>query len=482
MRENAIVLAESLLAQGSLTEALFKLESDGDARVRFQLLATLGSVHTPAAAQIRQRLLDRDMEDRWVQTAALSASSDEALPALEAAIASHGANTPGRASYFGQLGSVVGARGKAGELAKVLDTAAGATGKDAEWWRAAQLEGLASGLRARHATLAARPVLLKLHADEAAGVRRAALRLIEISGLPPGAGAALAKAAATVIDRQQPGDRRADALSLLALAPAGKPPDFYQKFIDPSEPEEVQSAAVRALGKQKGAEPAKFLLARWRSMTQSVRAEAGSALVSDPERFQLLLEAIGKGDIQSWSLPLRQRLQMQMNRDPVLRERARTLFADKAGNREDAVKRYRAVLDNTAGDPSQGRAIFEKVCAKCHKLNGVGSDVGPDLATVRNRTAGAMLADILIPSRSIAQMYEAYVVETISSGILEGVIGEQTSTTVTLVHEQGKKDVIPRAEIKQMYVSNLSAMPEDIDKEVTPGQMANLIAYLKKPD
>ena len=91
-----------------------------------------------------------------------------------------------------------------------------------------------------------------------------------------------------------------------------------------------------------------------------------------------------------------------------------------------------------------------------------------------------MLTDILIPSRSIAQMYEAYVVETNSTGIIEGVIGEQTSTTISLVHEHGKKDIIPRSEIKQMYVSNLSAMPEDVDKEVSPEQMAHLIAYLKK--
>jgi hypothetical protein len=42
--------------------------------------------------------------------------------------------------------------------------------------------------------------------------------------------------------------------------------------------------------------------------------------------------------------------------------------------------------------------------------------------------------------------------------------------------------VIPRSEIKQMYVSNLSAMPEDLDKEISPEQMADLVAYLKKPN
>jgi putative heme-binding domain-containing protein len=78
-------------------------------------------------------------------------------------------------------------------------------------------------------------------------------------------------------------------------------------------------------------------------------------------------------------------------------------------------------------------------------------------------------------------MYESYVVETASRGTLDGVIAQQTATTITLAHEQGKQDVVPRADIKQMYVSNLSAMPEDLDKEVTTSQMADLLAYLKKP-
>ncbi|MBK5290427.1 MAG: c-type cytochrome [Acidobacteriia bacterium] len=482
VRENAIILAETRLADPKLVEALLRMEEDKNERVRFQLLATLGSVHTLAAAQARKRLLDRGMEDPWVQMAALSASSDQALPALQAAIVSRGNKTPGRARYFQQLGSLIGARGKPGEMAKVLQAAANTAGQDSEWWRAAQLEGLASGLRSRGGTLLPQAVLLKLFGDRAAGVRHAALRLLEISGLPSSTDAVLQQAAATATDRGRPGDHRADAISLLALAPSPQQWEFYQRLLEPSEPVEVQSAAVRALGKRKGTESTKFLLAKWRSMTPAIRAEAGSALISDPERFQLLLAAIESGGLPAWSLPLRQRIQMQMNRDPALRERARSLLAAKAGNREEVLTRYQSVLDKAKGDAAQGRVTFEKTCAKCHQMNGVGAGVGPDLATVRNRTPDALLGDILIPSRSIAQMYEAYVVETVSSGTLEGVIGEQTSTSITLVHEQGKKDVIARSEIKQMYVSNLSAMPDDVDKEISPEQMAHLIAYLRKPN
>lgn len=476
VRENAAILAEPKLAA-----AVLKLENDPSPRVRFQALLTLGSVATPEAASARKRMLDRDMEDRWFQIAALSASSNDALPALQSAVGSRWKTTPGRTSYLAQLGSILGARGKSDELAKVLAL----TAKGDAWWRAAILEGVASGLRARHSTLAPQDQLVALYHDPAPAVRHAALRLIEIAGLPAaGSEGLLKQAALAATDRKQPAERRADAVGLLALKPDSQPSGFYEKLIDPAEPEALQSAAVRSLGKLPGIEGSKFLLARWRSLTPAVRNEAGEAFIAtatNAERFPLLLDAIEKGEVQPWSLPLRQRIQMQMNRDPKLRERARALLAAKAGNREEVVKRYRAALA-MPGDPGRGKAVFKEVCSKCHQMDGAGAEVGPDLATIRNRTAGSLLEDILIPSRSIAQMYEAYVVETASRGTLDGVIGQQTSTTITLVHEEGKKDVVSRSDIRQMYVSNLSAMPEDLDKQVTVEQMADLLAYLKKPN
>ncbi len=472
VRENAVILVEA-----RQPDALLKLENDPDSRVRFQVLASLGSVPTFAAAAARKRMLDRDMEDKWFQIAALSASSDAALPALESAVGSRWTMTLGRMSYLEQLGAILGARGRSWEMARVLAlTAFG----DEEWWRAAVLDGLASGIQARHSALAPADVLFTLYNDPAPAVRHHALRLLEITGIPRWREGMLKQAAAMAADLKQPADRRSDAVGLLAIAPDSQPAEFFQKLIEPSEPEDVQSAAVRALGKRKGIESAQFLIARWRSLTPAVRNEAGAALMASPERFPLLLDAIDKGEIQSWSLPPRQRTQMQMNKDPQLRERARALLAAKAGDREAVVKKYQVALE-AAGDSGRGKEVFERVCAKCHKMDGKGADVGPDLATIRNRTAGSLLGDILIPSRSIAQMYESYVVETASRGTLDGVIGQQTATTITLVHEQGKQDVVPRADIKNMYVSNLSAMPEDLDKEVSTAQMADLLAYLKKP-
>jgi putative heme-binding domain-containing protein len=206
--------------------------------------------------------------------------------------------------------------------------------------------------------------------------------------------------------------------------------------------------------------------------------EAADAMFLDPDRPKLLLDAIKNDTVQPWTLAFRHKRNLLMSRDPALREAARSVLEEKAGDREQVLKRYEAALEKN-GDAQKGREVFERVCAKCHKLNGLGHEVGPDLATVRNRSPQLILPDIIMPSKSIAQNYESYVVETRSSGIIEGVLGPQTPTTITIRHEEGKEDVIRRDDIKEMRITNLSAMPADLDKQVSVDQMADLLKFLK---
>jgi putative heme-binding domain-containing protein len=200
----------------------------------------------------------------------------------------------------------------------------------------------------------------------------------------------------------------------------------------------------------------------------------------DPDRPRVLLAAIKDNAVQPWTLAFRHKRQLLMSRDPALRESARALLEERAGERENVLKRYEAALQ-MKGDPAKGREVFERVCSKCHVLNGLGHEVGPDLATVRNRPPQLILPDIIMPNKSIAQNYESYVVETRSNGIVEGVIGPQTPNTITLRHEEGKQDVIQRSDIQNIYVTNLSAMPNDLDKQVSVEQMADLLKFLKSP-
>ena len=172
----------------------------------------------------------------------------------------------------------------------------------------------------------------------------------------------------------------------------------------------------------------------------------------------------------------RNRLMMQP--DPKIRERARLLLLAPRKQREKVVEQYRAALE-LQGDQARGAQVFERVCSKCHLLNGVGHEVGPDLETIRGRPAYLLLNDILMPNQSIAQTYEAYVIETLDGRIIDGVIGPQSPASITLRREGGEEDVIQRQNIKTMYASDLSAMAADVEEQISEQQMADLIRYIK---
>jgi putative heme-binding domain-containing protein len=484
LRENAIVLAEPLLSNRGLLDRVLSLEKDPDARVQFQLLCTLGGVDTPASRAVQDRLLARNIEDPWMQTAALTASSARAPQLFEAARQFATKQTDARVTFFRQVTSVIGTRRNTAEIRRVVETATHAPAAGASWWRAASLEGLAQGLgvgagrgSVKDANLG-QELLLKLFESADGEVRHAALRLLSVTGLPSNRATSTERAAALAEKRDADPAWRADALGFLALSDPTAHEALFKRLMDPKQPEPVQAAAARALGSIEGTDVGAFFVAHWRAMTPAVRAEAADAMFLDPGRPQLLLAAIKDNVVQPWTLAFRHKRQLLMSRDPALRESARALLEERAGEREKVLQRYEAAVQMN-GDPGRGRQVFERVCAKCHKFNGIGHEVGPDLATIRNRPPQLILPDIIMPNRSIAQNYESYVIETRSGAAVEGVIGPQTPNTITVRHEEGKEDVVQRSDITNMYVTNLSAMPEDIDKQVSVDQMADLLKFLK---
>ena len=480
VRENAIQLAEMHLRQApDLERDLVAMGGEPDSRVRYQLVLTLGYLHSQAAQALREKLLFANLEDKWFQVAALSAGSDDAPRLFAKAAASGGEKTNGRASLFRYLAAEIGARQRPAELEAMLQQVA--SGKAAgDWWRTATLEGWNMGRRGKQGPVSPRAQQLLLAIFETSGpeVRHAALRSLEIAGLPPNTGASIERALTQARDPKADAAVRADAIGLVALAGAEANATLFRSLIEPHQPDIVQSAAVRAYGRVKGDDTGAFLLKSWRVLSPAVRGDAADAMFLDPSRQRMLVAALKSGDVQPWTLAFRHKRQLIMNANPDIRDAARPILEQTPADREAVVKKYDGALDG-AGDAAKGREVFRSICAKCHRLESHGAEVGPDLLTVQNQPKQWMLTNILIPSQSIAQGYEAYVVETFSGGMLDGVMGPQSPTTITLKHEDGKEDIIQRQDIKNMYVTNLSAMPGDLEKQVSVSQMRDLLEYLK---
>jgi putative heme-binding domain-containing protein len=131
------------------------------------------------------------------------------------------------------------------------------------------------------------------------------------------------------------------------------------------------------------------------------------------------------------------------------------------------------------GDPASGAKIFAKTCATCHRFQGVGEEVGPDLASLGDKSPEALLVAILDPNRAVEARYIAYIAATKSGVSYTGLLASETGNSVTLVSQDGKKHTILRTELEALSSTDKSAMPEGLEKDLKPQDIADVIAHLR---
>jgi putative heme-binding domain-containing protein len=138
---------------------------------------------------------------------------------------------------------------------------------------------------------------------------------------------------------------------------------------------------------------------------------------------------------------------------------------------------------NTGGDAARGKTVFfsaKAQCAPCHKVNGQGRDVGPDLSQIGGKFDRTHLIEsILDPSAEVLQGYQATIIETKSGRVWTGIIKSESATAVTLMDAEGKQIVISVREIETRAASKVSLMPAGLADTMTPAEFTDLIAYLE---
>src|SRR5438477_12956803 len=107
-------------------------------------------------------------------------------------------------------------------------------------------------------------------------------------------------------------------------------------------------------------------------------------------------------------------------------------------------------------DVTRGAAVFAKNCATCHRLGNVGHDVGPDLASVGDKSPEGLLTAILDPNRSVEARYINYMAVTKNGLTMTGVLASETGNSVTLLGADGKQQVILRTDLEELVSSNKS--------------------------
>ncbi len=273
-------------------------------------------------------------------------------------------------------------------------------------------------------------------------------------------------------------ESRTDAIGALALGSIDQVGEFLQQRIDERQPLAIQAAALNTLGQFDDPQVSAAVIDAWPSLSPSLRPTAMECLLSRSQRTLALFDAIDHGKLHSRDLPLDRLKILTRSKHSDIAARAQAyLAANKTGPRHEIVKRYSVAL-NTKGDVGQGETVFQKNCSACHKVGQIGNELGPSLASMKNRGADAILVNVLDPNREVNPAYLNYVVLMTDGRAASGMITSETANNLSLSRGEGTNETILRSQIQTLQSTGVSIMPEGFERTIDPQSMADLLAFL----
>jgi putative heme-binding domain-containing protein len=435
------------------------MADDRELLVRYQLAFSLGEL--PSSRQRNEALMalaKRDGDDGYVRVAVLSSLSrgaGEAL-ALVAADGEFRQSKPGQ-ELLASLATQIGKQQRAEDIAETLKALAALAKQDAP-----ELATIVQRLSLREGTPLATQV-----AAATGGKAEDVIRKL------------MTTAARTAGDDDAPLKARVAAVEQIRLSKFADQEELLGSLLAPAVPVDLQAAALSTLGAFDDNAVAELVLARFAAFSPRLKSQATDLLLSRPAWTLALLAAIESGAVSTADIdPVRLKL-LAEHRDAEVRSRAAKLLAGSQNSlRADVVEEYRGVLE-MKGDAARGKQVFAKVCAACHRVEGVGHELAPSLAAMKTRGSEAILLNVLDPNREVNPQYLSYALLTLDGRQLTGLIAAETATSVTLKRADNASDTVLRIDIDQLKSSGLSLMPEGLEKQIDQQAMADLLEYLR---
>jgi putative heme-binding domain-containing protein len=199
------------------------------------------------------------------------------------------------------------------------------------------------------------------------------------------------------------------------------------------------------------------------------RSDATLALLDVIENGKINLGAFSPGAIH----------RLRTHGDVNVARRANEVIAKLRGpetKEKDALIAKFTPLVVQPGNVESGHKLFTANCAVCHKFQGEGKEVAPDLTGMGVHGAAELLVHVLDPNRVVEANFIAYSIETKDDESFDGIIATENKNSVVLRNASGDFE-IPRSKIKSQRSTGRSLMPEGF--EALGGEaLRDVLAYL----
>ena len=485
VRRHSLQMAEPRLSVPAIRNAIISMAADHDERVQFQLTTTLSLLPAGEAFESLQKIAQQHVDDDWFRKAVLLSARDNVLDWFRSVTALGDTDKikgGSRMKFLSEISSVAGRREKADEISQLVADVA--IQKDTMMQRAA-LEGLVEGLPQSNnrlvLSLRAQDALVQMIASDTSYVGTASLDVAERINFQRSnqLAAAMGKKLDLVLNAQASTHTRARIVRILGLNPGRIPINTFGHLLSAKQPREVRLAAARVLI-MRDEEPAlRLLTERFNTSVPEVRATIETGFARSAERMSVFIDAIESEHIDPALLSPAFRTRLVQHPEKSIGQRAATLVANiSSRNRDEVVNNYyeATVLK---GDLARGKDVFAKTCGTCHQMHGLGRPFGPDLLSVSNQTRINLITMILDPNNNIAPGYDGYSIETADGRSFTGILGQETSSGITLRTADGREEAVARDRIVSMRPMTASLMPEGLEAGLSKQDMADLLEFLK---
>jgi putative heme-binding domain-containing protein len=136
--------------------------------------------------------------------------------------------------------------------------------------------------------------------------------------------------------------------------------------------------------------------------------------------------------------------------------------------------------DTGAGDAARGAEIFASTCAQCHKTNGNGGRLGPDLSRLAaTRSRESVVAAIRDPGASVDAAYRSVALERRDGGgsRIRGIVKNEDSFSIQVMDMEERIQGYLKADVEVTEEAG-SLMPAFGPGRMSDQDIDHLLAYL----
>jgi putative heme-binding domain-containing protein len=274
--------------------------------------------------------------------------------------------------------------------------------------------------------------------------------------------------------------RRASLDALMSTSPQENLALLSTILNDSTELPALRDHVARQLAGTNRAEFRAELLKSLAIAPARLQSVIAAGLASSRQGAEALLEAVATGKA-SPRLLQEPAVQIRLMRNDAFKERLVKLTEGlpPADSRLQALlQQRRSGYRRAKPDLALGITTFEKHCANCHQLGGKGAKVGPQLDGIGIRGVERLLEDIVDPNRNVDQAFRSTTLNLKNGQLVSGLVLREEGEVIVLANNEGKEVRIPKGQVEERTVSQLSPMPATLVDQIPEVDFYNMLAYL----